>query len=208
MIGGQPRHNQWFGHSGGYMPTEIQQLPLWIQIALAVVPAISATLAALALLLNWQQARRTNSQSRAALVSGCLKDFSSDGEMQRAFYAIEYSEFKYDGEFHQSPHEKEYDKLFRHFSNLALAWQSGLLSTKDVLPIQYYVLRILRNPEVVKYLKFVEEWSRSEGLRDHPYAVLVRMGEALSAKKAGPNQAPQQTGHATGGPPSSTAPPA
>jgi hypothetical protein len=164
------------------VPTTVQQLPLWIQVLVAVIPAVSALLAALALLLNYFQTRRTNAQSRATIVAGCLKDFSSDAEMQKAFYAIEYSEFQYNAEFHGSPHEREFDKLFRHFANLALAWQVGLLSTNDVRPIQYYIQRILRNPEVVKYLKFIEGWSIAQELSEHPYVVLMRMSEALSAK--------------------------
>lgn len=51
----------------------------------------------------------------------------------------------YNSEFHKSQQEREIDKLLRHFANLALAWQAGLLTKKDVLPVQYYVLRIVRD---------------------------------------------------------------
>ena len=66
-----------------------------MQITLAVVPAVSTIFAALGLLLNVQQSKRTNAKARAALLSNCLKDFADDKEMQQAFYAIEYSEFIY-----------------------------------------------------------------------------------------------------------------
>jgi hypothetical protein len=45
----------------------LQALPLWAQVALAVVPALGALFAAFGLLLNVQQSRRTNAQARAAL---------------------------------------------------------------------------------------------------------------------------------------------
>lgn len=154
------------------MQSSLQALPYWAQLALLIVPAVSATFAAIGLLLTFYQARRTNAQARAALVAACLKGFAEDEEMQRAFYAIEYSEFSYDDTFHKSEREHQVDKLLRHFANIALAWQAGLLSTLDVRPIQYYVLRVVRDPEIQKYLKFIAEWSKEQELGEHPYAVL------------------------------------
>ena len=157
----------------------LQALPLWAQVALAVVPALGALFAAFGLLLNVQQSRRTNAQARAALVAGCLKGFAEDEEIQKAFYSIEYSEFRYNPDFHKSPQEREIDKLLRHFANLALAWQAGLLSTTDVRPVQYYVLRVMRNPEIEKYLEFIAHWSKQASLGEHPYTVLTNLSKEL-----------------------------
>jgi len=44
------------------MQPALQVLPFWAQIALAVVPALGALFAALGLLLNVQQSRRTNAR--------------------------------------------------------------------------------------------------------------------------------------------------
>ena len=162
------------------MEATIQSLPYWVQLALLVVPTASATFAALGLLLNFYQSRRTNAQARAALVAACLKGFAEDKDIQRAFYAIEYSEFKYIHTFHKSDQEREIDKLLRHFANIALAWQAGLLSTVDVKPIQYYVLRVVRDPEIKKYLEFIAQWSKEQKLGEHPYAVLEQLSERLS----------------------------
>jgi N-acetylmuramoyl-L-alanine amidase len=161
------------------MPTSVQTLPQWAQLALLIVPTASAVFAAFGLLLSFQQSRRANAQARSALVAECLMRFAEDEDIQRAFYAIEYSTFKYGEGFHGSEHEREIDKLLRHFSNIALAWQGGLLSTRDVRPIQYYVLRVVRNPEVQAYLKFIASWSERQKLGEHPYAVLIQLCEKL-----------------------------
>lgn len=162
------------------MQTATQSLPLWAQIVLAAVPAVSAIFAAIGLLLGVRQSKRTDEQGRAALVSACLRGFADDKEIQKAFYAIEYSEFKYDSSFHGSDTEREIDKLLRHFANLALAWQSGLLTLKDVRPVQYYVFRVLRDPEIQRYLSFIEHWSKRASTGEHPYAVLASMAAALA----------------------------
>ncbi len=162
------------------MQPVIQALPYWTQIALLVVPAIGAVFAAIGLLLNVQQSQRTNAQARAALVAACLKGFAEDEEIQKAFYAIEYSKFQYDSNFHRSEQEREIDKLLRHFANIALAWQAGLLTTTDIKPIQYYVLRVMRDPEIQKYMEFIASWSKQTNLGEHPYAVLTALGESLA----------------------------
>jgi len=162
------------------MQSSIQALPHWAQLALLIVPAASAIFAAVGLLLTFYQSRRTNAQARAALVAACLRGFTEDEEIQRAFYAIEYSEFRYDDNFHRSGQEREVDKRLRHFANIALAWQANLLNTSDVRPIQYYVLRVMRDPEIQKYLKFIAEWSKQANLGEHPYAVLSALSERLA----------------------------
>ncbi len=118
------------------VPITVQSLPAWVQWTLLIVPAVSAIFAATALFLNFYQARRTNAQARSALVAGCLKGFIDDDAIQRAFYLIEYSKFEYQSGFHDSETERDVDKLLRHFANLALSWQSGLLSLQDVRPMQ------------------------------------------------------------------------
>jgi hypothetical protein len=138
-----------------------QALPLWIQVLLLVVPAASAVFAAVGLLLTFQQLRRTNAQARAGLVSECLKSFAEDEGIQRAYYAIEYSKFQYNDEFHGTDLERDIDKLLNHFSNIALAWQAGLLNIRDVRPIRYFVLRVTRDPEIRKYLAYMADCPKS-----------------------------------------------
>jgi hypothetical protein len=161
------------------MQTSVQTFPQWAQLVLLIIPTASAIFAAIGLLLSFYQSRRTNTQARSTLVAECLKGFAEDEDIQRAFYAIEYSTFKYDEKFHGSEHERQIDKLLRHFSNIALAWQGGLLSTRDVRPIQYYVLRVVRDTEVQEYLKFIASWSKQQKLGEHPYAVLTQLSEKL-----------------------------
>lgn len=161
------------------MQSASQLIPVWAQVALLIIPAVSAIFAAVGLLLNVQQSRRINSQARSALVAQSLTGFADDKDIQEAFYAIEYSQFKYDNDFHKSDQERKVDKLLRHFANLALAWQAGLLSTADVRPVQYYVLRVMRDGEIEKYLAFIEQWSAGAKLGEHPYSVLAKLCNKL-----------------------------
>jgi hypothetical protein len=165
-------------------------LPIWAQILIALVPAFAAALAAFGLFLNVKQSRRTNAQGRAAIVAKSLERFTDDEDMQEIFYKIEYSEFSYkQDEFHESPEEKQLDKLLMHWSIVALAWESGLLKTDDLRPLQYLVRRILGDKGVQEYLQFVASWSSNANLGSHPYIALAKMGKVLEPRRL-PLQSP------------------
>lgn len=143
--------------------------------------AISAWAAAIALILNLWQSYCSNTQERATLVAECLKEFADDPDIQSIFYEIEYDKFIYGKDFHGSDQERKVDKLLRHFANLALSWESGLLSIKDIRPVQYYILRVMKNCEILKYMNFLEGWLKKAGVgHQHPYIVLVKLSNKLS----------------------------
>jgi hypothetical protein len=140
---------------------------------------VSALAASGGLLASVYQTRRSNAESRARLVADFLSEFSSNSGMRDAFYAIEYSRFTFDASFHGSDFEPKLDHLLLHLSNLALAWQVGLLSVDDLRPAQYHVLRVMQNPEIRRYLDFLDPWSKAVGAAQHPYSVLDELATHL-----------------------------
>lgn len=63
---------------------------------------------------------------------------------------------------------------------MVLAWQAGLLKIDDVKPIQYYVLRVMQNPEINKYLNFMDNFSKENSHGEHPYTVLSKLSAELT----------------------------
>ena len=144
--------------------------------------AISGVFAGFALLLNACQSARSDAQSRAAFVAKWLEQFADDQEMMEIYYKIEYGEFTYSQEsFHGSDAEKQLDKLLIHLSNVALAQKAGLLSPKDLCPLQYLALRVLNDSNVQNYLNYVLKVAKSPGLGIHPYAALDKMKKHLAS---------------------------
>ncbi len=106
----------------------------------------------------------------------------NDEMMHQAFYKIEYSKFKYNDYFYTSDEEREVDKLLRHFSTLALMWEGGLLSLKDIYLVQYFILRTVNDPEISKYLSFIDNWASSIDTGSHPYSALNKLTKSLNEK--------------------------
>jgi hypothetical protein len=161
----------------------IEILPLWAQLALSSGPTAGAVFAAVGLLRNFYQSRRTRAQARATLVAECLKTFAEDTDIQHAYNTIVHPEFQYQG-FDSPEYEQQIARLLRHFSNIALAWQVGLLSIQDIRPIEYYILRVVRNPEIKKYIDFVARWSKEQKLGQNPFIVLNALTDRLEADGA------------------------
>lgn len=160
----------------------IKTLPYWLQMSLVILPVFSFFIAATAFAINVRQTIKNNRLYRSKIVSDCLHTFMNDEKMHNAFYKIEYNEFKYDENFHTSDQEKEIDKLLRHFSNLALMWEQGLLDLKDIYPVQYFIARTTNDPEVAKYMQFIENWIKKAKTGGHPYSSLSELAEALNEK--------------------------
>ena len=158
----------------------IKTLPYWLQVSLLLVPVLSFLIAACAFAINVRQTILNNRLGRAKIVSDCLHTFMDDDMMHKAFYKIEYGQFKYNGGFHTSEEEREIDKLLRHFSNLALMWEDGLLDLKDIHPVQYFILRTVNDSEISKYLSFIDNWAGHARTGSHPYASLNKLKENLN----------------------------
>ena len=159
----------------------LKHFPVWAQFLLVLIPAVSLTIAALAFSINVRQTKFTNTLIRAKMVSDSLHTFMDDEIIQKAFYKIEYGEFEYSHEFHGSEEEKEIDKLLRHFSNLALMWKNGLITLKDIHPIQYFILRTVNNNEIQKYLSSIDNWAKTAGTGGHPYVALRELCTELES---------------------------
>lgn len=158
------------------MQQTVTLFPYWMQILVALVPTLAAIFAGIGLFLNTKQSRRSNAQARAAIVNNCLGKFTEDRDMQEIYSSIEYSQFAYDpSAFHNSPQEAQLDKLLMLFSTVALSWRTGLLNRHDLQPLQYFVRRIARDHDVIRYIEFVIEFSSRAGLGHHPYVSFLEM---------------------------------
>ena len=157
----------------------IQSMPYWVQVSLICLPVVTTVFAGLGLFQSVSQQRRNNALSRAVLVADHLSEFSSDDEMQRAFYLIEYSKFEYNDDFHGSEHEPQIDRLLRHFSNVALFWKSGLLSLADLEPLKYQIIRVGGDPEIQKYIDYLRGFAEEHGNLSHPFEAMAELYTAV-----------------------------
>lgn len=160
----------------------VKDFPEWFKVLIVLILAISVLIASFAFILNLKQSFLNNKVARSKIISDTLHSFMDDETIQKAFYEIEYGKFQYKSNFHGSDEEKEIDKLLRHYSNLALMWKNGLLTLKDIYPIQYYIMRICQNSEINKYFDFMKRWTKTAKISSHPFLTLEELGKEIKKK--------------------------
>ena len=135
--------------------------------------------AAVGLFLNAWQHRRANNQNRIEHVANVLWKIYDDKELSTIYYKIEYHEFEYDDDFHESEDERKLDKLISIFDILAKQYYLGLITSKDIDLVSYEYLVIYQNDEVNKYFLFLDDWFKRRGIKNPPFGKFRSLGEIV-----------------------------
>jgi len=155
--------------------TTVETIQTWANISTALTFAIAA----------WQL-RESNKQSRAAAIQkrseyviDLYNTFINDKDMIDIYYKLEYSEFRYDVNFHGSEMEKQLDKLLGHFSNIGRLYNLGILAREDLKFLEYEFLVIYQNKNIQAYLKFLDGWFKVRQINDKKFDYFRMTGKLL-----------------------------
>ncbi|RLG27099.1 hypothetical protein DRN85_01100 [Methanosarcinales archaeon] len=141
--------------------------------------AASILIAAVGLFLNFLQMRKNNLQKRAEYMINLYNQYTSDPDMTDIYYKIEYGEFDYNEEFHQSSEEKKLDKLLGFFENIAKLYTMKNITLDDLKYSAYEFLVIYQDNSVKQYIRFLERWFSQRGIKVKPYEAFQKVGKIL-----------------------------
>lgn len=102
--------------------------------------------------------------------------------MMDVYYKLEYSNFKYDINFHGSGTEKQLDKLLGHFSNIGRLYFSNILTRSDLKFLEYEFLIIYQNQNIKSYLLFLDTGSKLVELTPKSLITLEKQENYLNKK--------------------------
>ena len=104
--------------------------------------------------------------------------------MMNTFYDIDSSRFVFiPSQFIGSALERSLDKLVMHFASAALMVENKTIKTKDLYPPRYFLKKITKNEEVMKYLELVSSTAKATGNGPHPFESLIRVSEKIDFKR-------------------------
>jgi hypothetical protein len=118
------------------------------------------------------QIRSSNKTQRTVFLKDLYSTLYSDPEMRQAFYEIEYERFKYDDAFHDSPAEGRIDRFLGFLDMVCYLHSQGFLSLAEMEFFRYEMLRTYQNPEVRRYMAFLQQWFDQTAILDKPYESL------------------------------------
>ena len=110
------------------------------------------------------QLRRNMATQRAQFLLDFTERYFSDSDVRKFFYKIDYGEFKLDfNQFIGSDEERWLDSLLYTFDVIGRMIKMRVVSVEEVDIIGFQASRVLRNPEVKEYLKWLDGEHRGEG---------------------------------------------
>ncbi len=136
------------------------------------------TIAACGFFLTYIQICKNNAQKRAEFLMSIYHQFTSSLDISDIYYKIEYNRFTYNDQFHESPEERQLDKLLCLFETVAKLYKLNNITRKDMTILEYQFKVIFQNPGVQGYLDFIENWCINNQLI-FPYSSFRQVGQML-----------------------------
>ncbi|MEO0075903.1 MAG: hypothetical protein ABIK31_07390 [candidate division WOR-3 bacterium] len=150
-----------------------------IQTIANVATALTFGAAAWQLWESNKQTRKSAIQKRSEYVINLYNTFINDKDMVEIYYKLEYSEFRYDDNFHGSQTEKQLDKLLGHFSNIGRLFNLGILTREDLKFFEYEFLVIYQNKNIQAYLRFLDNWFKLRQINIKKFEYFRLTGQAF-----------------------------
>ncbi len=130
------------------------------------------------LVMNYFQMRKTITQKRAEFLITLARDYLLDPDLIELYYQIDYEKFEFDEGMLQTDCEKKLDKLLYVYENIARMYVMDNINKNDIKYFAYRFIRVYQNPEVKKYVAFLNEWYGKK-LSVKPFEAFQKVGPIL-----------------------------
>src|SRR5688572_18513689 len=116
-----------------------------------LLSVVAILIACIGLFLNLLQMQADSRQKRAEYIINLSNQATSDQDIQDIYYKIEYEEFIYDEDFHESDDERKLDKLLEVYENMAKLYQLNNITLDDLDYVAYSYLVVYQDSNVQDY---------------------------------------------------------
>jgi hypothetical protein len=130
------------------------------------------------LVMNYLQMRKGVIQKRAEFLITLARDYLLDPDLIELYYLIDYEKFEFDEGMLQTDREKKLDKLLYIYENIARMYLMDNINKNDIKYFAYRFIRVYQNPEVKKYVAFLNEWYGKK-LSVKPFEAFQKVGPVL-----------------------------
>lgn len=126
------------------------------------------------------QLRRNTSVQRAQFLLDITERYFRDSEIRKFFYDLDYRNFTLDFQkFIGSDEERWLDSLLYTFDVIGQMVKTGVVTREEVDVIGFQASRVLRNPEVQKYLEWLDGEHKREGRTERAHDDARFLAETL-----------------------------
>ncbi|MCP4756013.1 MAG: hypothetical protein GY866_34565 [Proteobacteria bacterium] len=137
-----------------------------------------------------RQYERAQLTQRAQFLAELHERGFGSRELMDIFQKIEYGDFDYFKEYHNTDEQKSLFKLLSFFEFIGQLENLGLIEKEDVFGIfGYYIHRTYKNPEIKKCLNYLNGLAKNRGKISSSvsFPLFQQLGEELTKREGGLN---------------------
>lgn len=116
------------------------------------------------------QIRQNNVSRRAEIMLAVINRYFGNLDERQMYYKLDYNEFVFDPDnFIGSDDERSLDGILYNLNAIGRLLHIGAISIKEVRLLDFEIHRILNNPEVKKYLVWLETEVEAHRIAAEPF---------------------------------------
>lgn len=150
----------------------------WGSIAEIITAATAVVSASIALWQYWH----ANNVKRASYIETLLDKIKTDDAISEMIYKFQYSEFKYDSNFHGGEEERKIDRTLLFFNYICYLREKHIISKAEFSFFEIEISQALRSQDLIDYLYNLYHFnyrvegykSKSAGLENSVYSHLLK----------------------------------
>jgi hypothetical protein len=128
--------------------------------------ALGFTVTSVTALLAFRQFRMAAVTNRARFLLDIMRWHYDDQDLRSLFYRLDYHKWKFDAQsFPLSEDEPAIDHMLILYVIIGHFVRLGVLRKEEIPIIRFDASRVLRNPEIIKYLAWLDGQYKSVGVR-------------------------------------------
>lgn len=134
----------------------------WLTLGLVLATALGVAAA-------FFQLRAAAHTQRATFLKDLYMQLRTDPDITAAFYKIEYGEFVYSADFHNSSLEPKLDRLLTLIDLVCELRAQDIITDREMSFFEYEFGRVAQDSGVQAYLRFLNRWYLENDLTRRPF---------------------------------------
>lgn len=118
-------------------------------------------------------------------ISSIIKQIFDNHGLSEIYYKIEYGDFIYNVDFHESKEERYLDQLLRYLELVSKLYLSGQVNKDQFKLIKYEFMTVYRNEQIHKYFNFLDRIFSSRAVNEKAFPAFRQVGEIIETKIKG-----------------------
>jgi hypothetical protein len=149
-----------------------------------LISTCSFLIASVGLFLNLWQLRIGGIRKRAEFIVSVFNQYVTDPDTSRTFYDIEYGRFRYDrAKFHGSEQERHLDRLLSYFEKIAVLYDMGTITLRDLEIVRYDFVRVFHNADVQEYFQTLDSLPEALGVEGATFSRYRNLAALLDSRR-------------------------